>query len=132
MAPNKSIADKLRARLSPSRGHPEEGGDDEQEELSPPPPLNQDGSSDFDKIVGTPARKDKGSTSSSASAASIRATTNPRDDCVLQHSLQQELLKRLFLLVSSSGSKIEAVAEVVAESSSINRRVEPPESGPSH
>jgi len=38
----------------------------------------------------------------------------------------------LFLLVSSLGSKIVAVAEVIAESSSSNIRVEPPESGPSH
>ena len=36
------------------------------------------------------------------------------------------------LLVSSLGSKIEAVAEVVAESNKRNRRVEPPQSGPSH
>jgi hypothetical protein len=38
----------------------------------------------------------------------------------------------MFLLVSSLGSKIEAVAEVVAESNINSRRVEPPESGPSH
>ena len=37
----------------------------------------------------------------------------------------------MFLLVSSLGSKIEAVAEVVAESNSNSRRVEPPQSGPS-
>jgi hypothetical protein len=30
------------------------------------------------------------------------------------------------------GSKIEAVAEVVAESNNSSRRVEPPQSGPSH
>ncbi len=35
MAPKKSIADQLRARLSPSRGHPEEGVDDNQEEFNP-------------------------------------------------------------------------------------------------
>ena len=38
----------------------------------------------------------------------------------------------MFLLVSSSWNKIEAVAEVVAVSNSSNRRVELPESGPSH
>ena len=59
MAPKKSIADQLRARLSPSRGHPKEGGDFEQEDFNPP--LNQQGASDFDKIVETPSRKDKGS-----------------------------------------------------------------------
>ena len=51
MAPNKSIADQLRARLLPSRGHPEEVGDDEQEEFNPH--LYQLGASDLDKIVGT-------------------------------------------------------------------------------
>jgi hypothetical protein len=35
------------------------------------------------------------------------------------------------LLVSLLGSKIEAVAEVVAESNRSSRRVEPPQSGPS-
>ena len=129
MAPKKSIADQLRARLSPSRGHPEEGVDDDQEEFNPP--LNQQGASDFDVIVGNPSRKDKGSASGSASAASTRATPYPQDDFILQQSAQQEQLKQLFLLVSSLGSKIEAVAEVVAESSSSSRRVEPPQSGPS-
>jgi hypothetical protein len=129
MAPKKSIADQLRARLSPSRGHPEEGVDDDQEEFNPP--LNQQGASDFDVIVGNPSRKDKGSASGSASAASTRATPYPQDDFILQQSAQREQLKQLFLLVSSLGNKIEAVAEVVAESNSINRRIEPPESGPS-
>jgi hypothetical protein len=82
MAPKKSIVDQLRARLSPSRGHPEEDGDDEREKFNPP--LNQQGASDLDKIVGTPTHKDKGSTSCSASAASTRATTNPHDDVILQ------------------------------------------------
>jgi hypothetical protein len=59
MAPKKSIADQLRARLSPSHGHLEEGVDDDQEEFNPP--LNQQGASDFDVIVGNPSRKDKGS-----------------------------------------------------------------------
>jgi hypothetical protein len=59
MAPKKSIADQLRARLSPSRGHPEVGVDDDQEEFNPP--LNQQGASDFDVIVGNPLHKDKGS-----------------------------------------------------------------------
>ncbi len=130
MAPKKSIADHLRARLAPTRGHPEAGGDDEHEEFNPP--LNQQGASDFDKIVGTPARKEKDSASGSALAASTRATPNPQDDFILQQSAQQEQLKQMFLLVSSLGSKIEAVAEVVAESGSSNRRVEPPHSGPSH
>ncbi len=58
MAPKKSIADQLRARLSLSRGHSEACGDDEQEEFNPP--LNHRGASEFDKIVGTPARKEKG------------------------------------------------------------------------
>jgi len=96
------------------------------------PPLNKHGASDFDKIVGTPTRKNKGSASDSASAASTRATTNPHDDCILQLSDHQEQLKQLFLLVSSLESKIEAVAQVVAESSSSITRVEPPECGPSH
>ena len=86
MAPKKSIADQLRARLSPSRGHPEEGVDDDQEEFNPP--LNQQGASDFDVIVGNPSRKDKGSASGSASAASTRATPNPQDDFILQQSAQ--------------------------------------------
>ena len=74
MAPKKLIADQLRARLSPSRGLPGKGVDDDQEKFNPP--LNQQGASDFDKIVGTPARQEKGSASSSASAASTRATPN--------------------------------------------------------
>ena len=56
MASKKCIADQLRARLSPSRGHPGEGVDDDQEEFKPP--LNQDGASNFDVIVGNPSRKD--------------------------------------------------------------------------
>ncbi len=75
MAPKKSIADQLRARLSPSRGHSEAGGDDEQEEFNPP--LNQRGASEFDKIVGTQARKEKDTASGSASEASTRATRKP-------------------------------------------------------
>ena len=86
MAPKKSIADQLRARLSPSRGHPGEGADDDQEEFNPP--LNQHGVSDFDKIVETPSRKDEGSASGSASAASTRATPNPQDDFILQQRAQ--------------------------------------------
>ncbi len=35
------------------------------------------------------------------------------------------------MLVSSLGIKIEAVVEVVAESNSSSKRIEPPESGPS-
>ncbi len=76
MAPKKSIEDQLRVRLSPSRGHPEEGVDDDQEKFNPP--LNQHGASDFDVIVGNPLRKDKCSASGSASAASTRATIYPR------------------------------------------------------
>ncbi len=72
MAPKKSIADLFRARLSPSRRHPEEGADGDHKEFKPP--LNHQGVADFNKIVGTPARKDKGSASSSASATSTRAT----------------------------------------------------------
>jgi len=59
MAPKKSIAYQLSARLSPSRGHLEEGVDDDQDEFIPP--LNQHGASDFDVIVGNPLRNDKGS-----------------------------------------------------------------------
>ena len=91
MAPKKSIVDQLRARLSPSRGHPEVGFDDDQEEFNPP--LNQQGASDLDKIVGTPSRKEKGFASGSASAASTWATPNPQHDFVLQQSALQEQLK---------------------------------------
>jgi len=130
MAPNKSIADQLRARLSPSRGHPEESVDDDQEKFNPP--LNQRGASDFDVIVGNSSRNDKSSASGSASATSTRAIRNPQDNLILQQSAQQEQLKHLFLLVSSFGSKIEAVADVMAEYNNNSIRVEPPESGPSH
>ena len=58
MARKKSIADQLRARLSPSLGHPEVGVDDDQEEFNPP--LNQQGALDFDVIVGNPLHKDTG------------------------------------------------------------------------
>ena len=51
MAPKKTIADQLRARLSPTRKHPEASGDDEHEGFNLP--LNQQGATDFDKIVGT-------------------------------------------------------------------------------
>ena len=132
MALKKTIADQLLAKLSPIHGYTKEGGDNDQEEFNPPSPLIKQRTSEFDKIVGTLARKNKSYASGSASAASTRATTNPRDDFILQHSSQQEQLKQLFLLVRSLGSKIEAVAEVVAESSSNGKRVEPPESGPSH
>ena len=70
MAPKKSIAKQLRARLSPVRGDPEEGGDDDQDELDPP--LNQQGAEDFDRIVGPPSGKGKRAASGSASAASTR------------------------------------------------------------
>ena len=103
MAPKKSIANQLRARLSPSHGHPEEDVDDDQKEFNPP--LNQHGASDFDVIVGNTSRKDKGSASCSASAASTRPTLNPQDDFILQHSAQHEQLKQLCFLVSSVGSK---------------------------
>jgi hypothetical protein len=56
----------------------------------------------------------------------------PQDDFILQQSDQQEQQKHMFFLVSSLGSKIEAVAVVEAKSSSSSRRVDPPESGPSH
>ncbi len=93
MAPKKSIADQLRARLSPSRGHPGEGADDDQEEFNPP--LDQQGASDFDVIVGKPSLKDTSFASGSASASSIRATPNPQDDVILQQSAQQEQLKHM-------------------------------------
>ncbi len=57
MAPKKTIAEQLRARLSPASGNSEEGGDDEQGDLEPQ--QNQQGSTKFDTIVGTPSRKDK-------------------------------------------------------------------------
>jgi hypothetical protein len=101
MAPKKSIADQLRARLSPTHGHPEAGGDDVHEEFNPP--LNQQGAADFDKIVGTPARKEKDSALGSASVASTRATSNPQDDFILQQSAKHEQLKQMFLLVNSLG-----------------------------
>jgi len=94
--------------------------------------LNQQGATEFDKIVGIPTRKDKDPASRSASAASTRATINPRDDLIFKESDEQDQLKHLFLIARSLGSKIEAAAEVVAESSSSSRRVEQPESGPSH
>ena len=123
MAPKKSIAEQLRARLSPIRGIPEEGRDDEHEGFKPP--LNQHGS-DFNRIVGTPARKEKDSASGSASATSTQQNNNPPEDFILQQSAQQEQLRQLFLLVSSLGSKIETIADVVAGSSSNITRVEPP------
>ena len=126
MAPKKSIAEQLRARLSPVRGDPEEGGDDDQDELDPP--LNQQGAEDFDRIVGPPSGKGKRAASGSASAASTRIITDSREDFILQQSAQQEQLRQLFLLVSSLSSKIESVVEVVESSSS--RPVEPPKSDP--
>ena len=75
MAPKKSIADQLRARLSPSRGHPEEGVDDDQEEFNPP--LNQQRALDSDKNFGTRLVGTKDLPSCSTSAASTRATPNP-------------------------------------------------------
>ncbi len=71
MAPKKSIAGQIRARLSPSRGHLGEGIDDDQEEFNPP--LNQHGASDFDVIVSKLARKDTCYASGSASATSTQA-----------------------------------------------------------
>ena len=71
MAPNKTIEDQLRASFSPIREHSEEGGDDEHEEFNLP--LNEQGASDFDKIAGTPTRKDKGSAPGFASAASTNS-----------------------------------------------------------
>ncbi len=130
MVPKKTIADHFRARLSPIRGSPEEGGDEDHEELNPP--LNYHGATEFDKIVGTPTRKDNSSVIGSASVASIRATTNLLDDFILQQSVHQEQLKQVFLLVSSLWSKIEAVVKVVTDSSGRSKRVEPPEKGPSH
>ncbi len=89
MAPKKSIADQLRARLSPTREHSEESVDDDQKEFNPP--LNQQGASDFDKIVGTPTYKDKGSASGSASIASTRTIhQTPR---TILGSAQEEKLK---------------------------------------
>ena len=82
MAPKKTIAKQLRARLSPVRGDPEEGGDDDQEELDPP--LNQQGAKDFNRIVGPPSGKDKRVASGSASATSTRAITDSREDFILQ------------------------------------------------
>jgi hypothetical protein len=67
MAPKKSIAKQLRAMLSPIRGISEEDSDDEKEGFNPP--LKHQGS-DFDRIVGTPARKEKDSASGSASTTS--------------------------------------------------------------
>ncbi len=76
MAPRKTIAEQLRARLPPVRGDPEESGDDEQGDFEHP--LNQQGSTEFDTIVGTPSRKDECFASGSASVASTRVTVNPR------------------------------------------------------
>jgi hypothetical protein len=128
MAPKKTFVEQLRARLSPIRGHPEEGSDVEQREFNPP--LNHKDAMEFDKIVGTPLRKDKSSASGSTSATSTRITSNHQDDFILQQSAKQEQLKRLILLVSSLGSKVESVAEIVPKSSS-SKRVKPPEIGPS-
>jgi hypothetical protein len=115
MAPKKIIADQLRERLSHIRKHPKEGDDDEQDEFNPP--LSPEGATEYDKIVGTPARKDKSYAACFASATSTRVTTNPHDDFILRQSAHHEQLKQFFLLVSALGSKIESVAEVVAESS---------------
>ena len=82
MAPKKTIAKQLRARLSPARGGPKEGGDEDQDELEPP--LNQQEAEDFDMIIGPPSGKDKRSASGSASAASTRSITDSRDDFILQ------------------------------------------------
>ena len=87
MAPKKSIADQLCARLSPTCEHPEAGGDYEQEEFKPP--LNQQVAADFDQIVGTPLRKEKDSASGSASAASTRTLPNPQADFILQQNAQK-------------------------------------------
>ncbi len=72
MAPKKTIAERLRARLSPTRGNSKEGGDDEHGKLDPQ--LNRHGSTDFDKIFGTPSRKETSSAFGSASAASTHVT----------------------------------------------------------
>jgi hypothetical protein len=77
MAPKKLIAKQLRVRLSPIRRIPEEGIDDEQEGINPT--LNHHGS-DFNRIVGTPARKEKDSASGSASATSTHQNNNPPED----------------------------------------------------
>ncbi len=75
MAPKKTFAEQLRARLSPVRRYPGKGGDDEQGDFEPP--LDQQGSTKFDTIVGTPFRKNKNFASGSASATSTRVTINP-------------------------------------------------------
>ncbi len=82
MAPKKRIAKQLRARLSPVRGDHREGGDDEQGDIAPQ--QNQQGSTEFDTIVGTPSSEDKSSASGSASAAPTRVVLNPQDDFIIQ------------------------------------------------
>ncbi len=112
MATKKTIAEQLRARLSPVRRDPEEGDDNEQGDFEPP--QNQQCSTEFDTIVGAPSRKDKSSASGSASTTSARVTVTLHDDFILQQSVLQERLKQMFLLASSLGSKFESVAEGVA------------------
>ena len=126
MAPKKSIAEHLHARLSLVLGDPKEGGDEDQDKLDPP--LNQQGEEDFDMIFGPPSGKEKCSGSGSASATSTRIVIDSRNNFILQENAQHEQFKQVFLLFSSS-SKIKSVIEVV-ENSSSSRLVELPKTDP--
>jgi hypothetical protein len=84
MAPNKSITDHLRARLSPARKDPEEKHSNEEEELAPP--LNKLGATNpvFDPIVGPPSGKEKGLASASCASLFFQSEAAVRDGKVLE------------------------------------------------
>jgi hypothetical protein len=114
MAPKKSIADHFHARLSPARKDPEEEHSNEEEELVPM--LNQLGATNpvFDPIVGPPSGKKKCLASASSASPFFQSEAAPRDDRILERQAEQdEQLRNIFSLVSSLGSEVRSVIDLV-------------------
>ena len=123
MAPKKTIAEHLRARLSPARKDPEEGTSNEEESFAPP--LNQQGATVnpvFDPVVGPPSGKDKLQASSSSDPHFRQPYVTSRDDEVLQRqAVQDEQLRQLFSIVSSLGSDVRTCISLVGANE--NKRI---------
>ena len=114
MAPKKTIAEHLRARLSPARKDPEEGTSNEEEEFSPP--LNQQGATNpvFDPVIGPPSGKEKLLASASSDPHFRQPYVTSRDDEVLERvAVQDEQLRQLFRIVSSLGSDVRSCIDII-------------------
>ena len=114
MAPKKTIAEHLRARLSPARKDPEEGTSNEEEKFSPP--LNQQGATNpvFDPVIGPPSGKEKLLASASSDPHFRQPYVTSRDDEVLERvAVQDEQLRQLFRIVSSLGSDVRSCIDII-------------------